>query len=86
MRAEVTLNRGHTYRFSNHSRIVFRKNKTQIVKDPALVRACQATAGFSVRVIEEAKPERVMRKAAATTTTRKKKSKKKRRRVVDDLG
>lgn len=48
MLAEVTYNAGKTYRLKQYK---FEQGKTVLVKDGDVIKRCQATAGFAVRVL-----------------------------------
>ncbi len=82
MKAEVTYNAGKSYRIKGTK---FEQGKTKVVTDAATIKKCQMTAGFSVRVLEAAKPpkkkaksrrirevEKPAAKEAKTTTAKKK--------------
>jgi hypothetical protein len=56
MKAEITYNAGKSYRIKATK---FEQGKTKIVTDPGLVKRCQQTAGFCVRVLEDSKPVKV---------------------------
>jgi len=53
MKAEITYNAGASYRIKA---MKFNRGVTKPVTDSAVIKKCQATAGFSVRVLEEDKP------------------------------
>jgi hypothetical protein len=91
MAAEITYNRGLTYRLATPGRpiIKFRKNRTRVITDPDVIRYCQMTKGFTVRTLEDPKsvepaaidaPRERTRRAAKKV---RKTTKKKVRRVVD---
>lgn len=53
MKAEITYNAGASYRIKEAK---FKRGITKLVTDSTVIQKCQATAGFSVRILEEDKP------------------------------
>lgn len=63
MKAEITYTAGRSYRVKGTR---FERGKTKVVTDSALVKKCQQTVGFNVRVIEPDKKVRRKAKKAKT--------------------
>jgi hypothetical protein len=79
MKAEVTYNAGKTYRIKGTK---FEQGKTRVITDSGMIKKCQMTAGFSVRIMEADKPRKkkgksrrvrpVVREAVSTEKPKKK--------------
>lgn len=74
MKAEVTYNAAKTYRVKGTK---FAQGKTKIVTDPAMIKKCQTTAGFSVRILEAEEPKKKKGKRVRSVVIEKSKKKNK---------
>jgi hypothetical protein len=81
IRAEVTWNGSKSYRFAGNNKLIFKEAKTQTITETELIKRCQNTAGFSVRVLETYKPKKRIRPTVkngkASGSSKSKKTKKK---------
>lgn len=82
IKAEVTWNGSKSYRFAGNSKLIFKEAKTQTLTDPDIIKRCQNTAGFCVRVLKTYKPKKKIRPTVKSGSSKasgssKKKTKKK---------
>jgi len=68
MVAEITYNAGKSYRIKATK---FLQHKTEVVTDPDVIKRCQMTAGFAVRIVQ---PERKKKAALKKTAPAAKKT------------
>lgn len=69
-KAEVTWNGSKSYRFAGNAQLIFKEGKTRTVTDSDLIKRCQTTAGFSVRVLKTYKPKKKIRSTVKESSSK----------------